>query len=122
MFTLQNFLFKGKNFGINVDIEKYNDNYKILTIHGDNMKTYVYKSLMIYEYPSGLKEIRGQKNKDIITEVIPDAVNYINNKCRIGAILKDLKGVDLFVYPNESVIAIIEKWKQEHFRNTGIEL
>lgn len=82
---------------------------------------YTYKSLKIVEDASGLKEIYGQKGRDIITEVIPDAVEFINHECKMGAILKDLNGVDFFVWPNESAERLIEKWKYEHFKVSGLE-
>ncbi len=82
---------------------------------------YTYKSLKIEEDTSGLKTIYGLRGKDIISEVIPDAVEFINRECRLGAILKNLNGVDFFVRPNESVLALVEKWKYENFRVSGLE-
>lgn len=83
--------------------------------------TFTYKSLKIIEDSKGLMEIYGLAGRDIITEVIPYAVEFINNECKLGAILKDLNGVDFFVRPNENVADLVEKWKYEHFRATGLE-
>lgn len=82
---------------------------------------FTYKSLKIYEDKTGLKEITGLKGRDIISEVIPDAVEYINCACQTGAILKNLNGVDFYVLPNENIDNLIEKWKYEHFRVSGLE-
>ena len=82
---------------------------------------YTYKSLKIEDDASGLKTIYGLKGKDIISEIIPDAVEFINRECRRGAFLKDLNGVDFFVRPNESVLDLVEKWKYENFRVSGLE-
>lgn len=84
------------------------------------MKVYKYKSLIIEERVSGL-EITGRANKDILTEIIPDALEYVKkNDLQFGAHLYGLNGVELFVLPNMRLSELQEIWRQEYFKLSGI--
>ncbi len=86
------------------------------------MKVYKYKSLIIEERVNGL-EITGKPNKDILTEIIPDALEYVKkNDLQLGAHLYGLNGVELFVLPNMRLSVLQETWKQDYYKLSGLAL
>ena len=85
------------------------------------MKVFIYKSLKVEQTDSGSIEITGLKNKDILNEIIPDALAFVkDNEIKLGARICDLNGVDLYILPTMSTREVQEQWKQDFYRLSGL--
>lgn len=85
------------------------------------MRVITYKSIKIVKLDDGKIVISGLKGKDILKDVIPDAVNYVKNDYGKRAELH-LNGLTFFVDVDTSLKELTEQWKYEHFRFSGIEI
>lgn len=86
------------------------------------MQVYTYKSLKIIEFSNGEKEISGLSGRDIISEVIPDAVEFVKvSESEGGVKLSNLNGIDLYVFPFSIPNKLVNEWMEEKFRLSGID-
>ncbi len=86
------------------------------------MRVFKFKSLRVEQKESGEFELTGLKDRDILNEIIPDALTFLKiNELSMGATLCDLNGVDLYVLPTMSIREVQEQYLQCHFKLTGIE-
>ena len=61
-----------------------------------------YKSIIVDENKSGDITLLPKHNSDIMTEIIPDALEYVKNHCfkfKKGTYLSGLNGVDIEIFP-----------------------
>lgn len=82
-----------------------------------------FKSIIVDENRSGDITLFPKRNADIMTEIIPDALEYVKGNCvkfKKGAFLTGLNGVDIEIFPNSNLNSLISYWKDEYYLQSGI--
>lgn len=82
-----------------------------------------YKSILVNENKRGEVYLYPRTNSDIINQIIPDALEYVknhNSKFKDGINLCGLNGVDMKIYPNSTLEALLKDWGEEYFLLSGI--
>lgn len=82
-----------------------------------------YKSIIVDENKSGDITLLPKHNSDIMTEIIPDALEYVKNHCfkfKKGTYLSGLNGVDIEIFPDSNLNNLIDYWKEEYYSESGI--
>ncbi len=82
-----------------------------------------YKTIMVNENKNGETRLYPNTNADIISEIIPDALEYVRNhslKFENGTYLCGLNGVDIEIFPSSNLNVLINDWKEEYYCESGI--
>ena len=86
------------------------------------MRVFNFKSLRVEQKEDGVFKFVGLEDKDILNEIIPDALAFVkNNELNLGAMLCNLNGVDLYILPTMSIREVQEQWKQDYYRLSGLD-
>jgi len=70
-----------------------------------------YGTVIIKFDQKGNPYLTGEKGKDPIKQILPDALEYVTLYAREDMWLRDVCGVDIIIYPNMSQKALIEEFK-----------
>ncbi len=82
-----------------------------------------YKSIFLCENRNGEFYISPKHSEDVLSKIIPDALDYVQNhefKFKDGITLKNVNGVDIEIYPNSNLHTLIRYWKEEYYVSSGI--
>ena len=56
-------------------------------------------------------------------EIIPNALKYVNDiGYDMGVLLKGLRGIDITIFPHEKLKDTLERYREELYRYSGIEV
>ncbi len=83
--------------------------------------------IMIYFIEKRLKSgkvvLVANSDLDIEREIIPNALKYVNDiGYDMGVLLKGLRGIDITIFPHEKLKDTLERYREELYRYSGIEV
>lgn len=72
---------------------------------------------------SGKVVLVANSDLDIEREIIPNALKYVNDiGYDMGVLLKGLRGIDITIFPHEKLKDTLERYREELYRYSGIEV
>lgn len=81
--------------------------------------------IMIYfiekRLKSGKRILVANNNLDIENEIIPNAIKYVNNLGQ-EMTLKLSLGVDIVISPHDKLKSALERYREELYRYSGLEI
>ena len=70
---------------------------------------------------SGKRILVANNNLDIESEIIPNAIKYVNNLGQ-EMTLKLSLGVDIVISPHDKLKSALERYREELYRYSGLEI